>query len=325
MPKISVIVPVYKVEEYLDRCVESILAQTFTDFELILVDDGSPDNCPAMCDEWATKDKRIRVIHKDNEGVSIARNMAVSIAKGQFVTFVDSDDAITQEYLTILWNGITKHNADICVATKIDIDSKTRPTTGISQTFDNCEAIRQYGFINDERFRAPWAKLIKKEIVLKHPFPTDRSYSEDMAIVYKWYFSANIIVDIQSQVYYYTINEEGVTLQKYGLHRLGNLKTLHEMLEFLRDNCLFDLHKLKLDEYLYQLFWQSKELIKINRTDISNKLITEIKNRLRNEESATISEYPQYYNYVYPKRMKWYWTFKGISLKIKNCFRSFSK
>ena len=93
-PKISVIVPVYKVEKFLDRCVESIVGQTYENLEIILVDDGSPDNCPSMCDKWAEKDSRIKVIHKENGGVSSARNAALYAATGDFIGFVDSDDWI---------------------------------------------------------------------------------------------------------------------------------------------------------------------------------------------------------------------------------------
>ena len=91
---ISVIVPVYKVENFLDRCVESIVGQTYENLEIILVDDGSPDNCPAMCDEWAEKDSRIRVIHKENGGLCSARNAGMDIAAGDYLGFVDSDDCI---------------------------------------------------------------------------------------------------------------------------------------------------------------------------------------------------------------------------------------
>ena len=94
MPKISIIVPVYKAEEFLSRCVRSILEQKFRDFELILVDDGSPDGCPAMCDLYVTEDNRVRVIHQDNSGVSAARNAGMEVATGEYVTFVDSDDFI---------------------------------------------------------------------------------------------------------------------------------------------------------------------------------------------------------------------------------------
>lgn len=97
MPTLSIIVPVYKVEPYLHRCVDSILAQTFTDFELILVDDGSPDNCGAICDEYAAKDSRILVIHKENGGLSDARNAGLDIAKGEYIGFVDSDDYISPQ------------------------------------------------------------------------------------------------------------------------------------------------------------------------------------------------------------------------------------
>ena len=102
MPTISVIVPVYKVEPYLRRCVDSILAQTYTDFELILVDDGSPDNCGAICDEYAEKDSRVRVIHQENRGVSAARNLGVREALGKYIAFVDSDDAIHPQMYELL-------------------------------------------------------------------------------------------------------------------------------------------------------------------------------------------------------------------------------
>ena len=103
MPTISIIVPVYKVEPYINRCVQSILDQTYTDFELILVDDGSPDRCGQMCDEWATKDERIRVIHKENGGLSDARNAGLDVARGEYIGFVDSDDYIYPEMYEVLF------------------------------------------------------------------------------------------------------------------------------------------------------------------------------------------------------------------------------
>ena len=112
---ISIVVPVYKVEKYLDKCVQSILAQTYKDFELILVDDGSPDNCPQMCDEYAKKNKKIRVVHKNNGGLSDARNAGTTIASGEFVTYVDSDDYVSKDYLAILNDLRIKHEADISV------------------------------------------------------------------------------------------------------------------------------------------------------------------------------------------------------------------
>lgn len=111
--KLSVVVPVYKVEKYLDRCIESILTQTFSDFELILVDDGSPDNCPRMCDEWAEKDSRIKVIHQENGGLVAAVKHGIGLACAEYIAFVDSDDWIEPTFLQVLYNGIVENRADV--------------------------------------------------------------------------------------------------------------------------------------------------------------------------------------------------------------------
>ena len=111
--KISVIVPVYKVEPYLDKCVSSIVNQTHKNLEIILVDDGSPDNCPAMCDAWAEKDSRIRVMHKTNGGLSDARNAGMAVATGELMAFVDSDDWIVPDMYEYLYQRLTEDNSDI--------------------------------------------------------------------------------------------------------------------------------------------------------------------------------------------------------------------
>ena len=112
-PLLSIIVPVYKVEKYLSECIDSILAQTLTDFELILVDDGSPDHCPEICDEYAKKDDRIVVIHKANGGVSSARNSGILAAQGDYIGFVDADDLIVPEMYAFLYDAILKHHVDL--------------------------------------------------------------------------------------------------------------------------------------------------------------------------------------------------------------------
>ncbi len=125
-PLISVIVPVYKVELYLDRCVESIVNQTYSNLEIILVDDGSPDNCPAMCDAWVAKDSRIRVIHKKNGGLSDARNAGMTVATGEYIAFVDSDDWLEIQMYQCLYEAMTMTDADIasCGARRVWLDGK---------------------------------------------------------------------------------------------------------------------------------------------------------------------------------------------------------
>ena len=112
---ISVIVPVYRVEQYLDACIESILGQTFQDFELILVDDGSPDNCGEICDRYAGQDARIRVVHQENRGLSGARNTGTGLAEGKYITYIDSDDRIGPEYLEVLYNNAVEYRAQVSV------------------------------------------------------------------------------------------------------------------------------------------------------------------------------------------------------------------
>ena len=115
MEKISVIVPVYEVEAYLDRCVQSIVDQTYTNLEIVLVDDGSPDNCGAMCDAWAEKDSRIRVIHQENGGLSAARNAGLAVATGDLIGFVDSDDYVSGDMYQLLWENMKTEGSDIAV------------------------------------------------------------------------------------------------------------------------------------------------------------------------------------------------------------------
>ena len=123
MPRLSVIVPVYKVEKYIHKCVDSILNQTFTDFELILVDDGSPDNCGRICDEYAEKDSRVRVIHKKNGGVSDARNVGVVESKGDYISFVDPDDWIETNALEQIWNKAEANLKSVLASSAINFGS----------------------------------------------------------------------------------------------------------------------------------------------------------------------------------------------------------
>ncbi len=118
-PEISIIVPVYKVEKYLNECIDSILAQTFTDFELILVDDGSPDNCPALCDAAAEKDSRVRVIHKINGGVSTARNAGLAAAQGNWIGFVDPDDFVDKTYYEKMLRAAKQAGAELAVCNEV--------------------------------------------------------------------------------------------------------------------------------------------------------------------------------------------------------------
>ncbi|MBQ4581769.1 MAG: glycosyltransferase family 2 protein [Oscillospiraceae bacterium] len=180
MPKVSVIVPVYRVEEYLDQCVASVCAQTFTDWELILVDDGSPDRCGAMCDEWAAKDGRIRVIHRENGGLSAARNSGVLVAEGAFVFYLDSDDYLEPDALERLLTVQEACDADVVVGgyyyTYADREETAEMAWGASTTLLRSEAVE--ALVGGKLQNFAWGKLLRAGIARQYLFPEGRLFED---------------------------------------------------------------------------------------------------------------------------------------------------
>lgn len=186
-PKISVIVPVYKTEGLLDRCVESIVGQTYKNLEIILVDDGSPDNCPAMCDEWAEKDSRIRVIHKENGGVSSARNAALDIATGDYIGFVDSDDWIEPEMYSSLIQKISESgkNIALCSYYAVEISGERYECRCVvdKEVLDKDDYFRFIVLGGDGGYI--WNRLYDADILKEVRFDGDIWYSEDLLFNFK--------------------------------------------------------------------------------------------------------------------------------------------
>lgn len=180
MPKVSIIVPVYRVEEYLDQCVASVCAQTFTDWELILVDDGSPDRCGAMCDEWAAKDGRIRVIHRENGGLSAARNSGVSVAEGTFVFYLDSDDYLEPDALERLLQAQQAEDADVVVGgyyyTYADREETAEMAWSASTTLLRSEAAE--ALVGGKLQNFAWGKLLRAGIAQQYLFPEGRLFED---------------------------------------------------------------------------------------------------------------------------------------------------
>lgn len=225
VPLVSVVVPVYKVERYLARCLDSIARQTFTGFEAILVDDGSPDSCGGICDDYARRDGRFRVIHQENGGLSAARNAGLRQCRGRFVTFVDSDDCISIDMFAHMLSVQERTRADI-----VSVSHTTEPTIffqiELSQNSDRDgtfvdglhvfaqrDAVRYYlqtlnALKNDEA--SAWAKLYKKEIfdIVKYP---NGVYYEDMVTTLKSIMSCNKYAKSDRVCYYYNQESAGIT------------------------------------------------------------------------------------------------------------------
>ncbi len=211
-PKISVIVPVYKVEKYLDKCVDSIVKQTFTDTEILLVDDGSPDNCGKMCDEWAKKDSRIKVIHKENGGLSDARNFGYEASMGKYVIFIDSDDFIEADMLSVLYDLINQNNADISVCGICNCyETGMYPQCEKEEEFviSGKAAIKEV--LRGERIPGGVVtRLIKRDLLLNHKFIVGKTY-EDAFFTPELFLKANIVAVTTKAYYYYWHRNDSIT------------------------------------------------------------------------------------------------------------------
>ena len=236
-PNLSIIVPIYNVEKQLDVCINSILNQTFSNFELILVDDGSPDNCGKICDEYKKKDNRITVIHKKNGGLSDARNAGLDIAKGKYIGFVDSDDIIHPRMYEILFQCINKSDSDIAQCKfKIHLDKYNQTF----EEYDNKTAI--IDMIDNNKINVnSWNKLYKCELFETLRFPKGKIH-EDEFLTYKLLYNSKNIAYIDEELYYYYQNDNGIMSGSNILKRLDRIEALEERSKFFLENGDNDLY-----------------------------------------------------------------------------------
>lgn len=215
MPEISVIVPVYKIEPYIRECIESILNQTFTDFELILVDDGSPDKCPQICDEYARKDNRVIVIHKQNGGLSSARNEGLDYvfanSSSKYISFIDGDDYIHQSFLMTHFEEISSCDLSICYYEKInekDADFSNDPVEKTKSFILTSDDAWDFNF-PDFSFVVSWNKLYRRDVFLGLRFPTGKN-NEDGFILHWLMGKVNYIKVIPQKLYFYRFRHDSI-------------------------------------------------------------------------------------------------------------------
>ncbi len=242
MPLISVIVPVYKVEPYLRRCVDSILAQTFSDFELILVDDGSPDGCGAICDEYAQKDSRVVVFHKENGGQATARNMGIEyvLKKGQsqWVAFVDSDDWLHPEYLQRMYQAVVNHAADIAICgheQTAEITAFSRPIAESAPLVRNKRQLQEAKLQLGIGVAVPWNKLYHVNLLQTIRFPEQKA-NEDEFVGYLFLWAAETGVILEDKLYYYFQRADSAMGRPFSIKRLDGFEAFLQQLDFYKDN-----------------------------------------------------------------------------------------
>ena len=235
-PLISVIVPVYNVEQYIDRCVESIINQTYQNLEIILVDDGSTDNSGIKCDEWKKKDKRVVVVHKKNGGLSDARNAGLEIANGEYIGFVDSDDYICLDMYRILSETMEKTQANIVECkrrrfTDSDTNLSANSCDFSIEVFDAEQALLEL-ILERKLKQTAWNKLYQRRSITTL-FEVGK-INEDEYWTYQIFGKAKKIVSVDTELYYYYQRESSIMHEKYSVKRLDGVKARKERLEYIK-------------------------------------------------------------------------------------------
>ena len=251
-PLVSVIIPVYKVEAYLTACVESVLAQTYRNFEIILVDDGSPDNCPQMCDELAARDSRIRVIHKENGGLSSARNTGIDAARGDYLAFLDSDDLWTPLFLERLYHAVEETGADMAVCLfrrfRGEIPTElpeTVPTVALTQQ-EAFECL--FGVRNENMVVAP-NKLYRRELFVAVRYPVGQIH-EDEAVIHEIIGGTNTVAWVDEAHYLYREAPNSITTASFSLKRLDEMYAKEQRISYFEAQGMRDLADLTRLSYL---------------------------------------------------------------------------
>lgn len=228
MPKVSIVVPVYKVEPYIENCIESIIHQTYKDFELILVDDGSPDRCPQICEEYALQDSRIKVIHKENGGLSDARNVGLKNAVGEYVTYIDSDDSVHPLYIETLLKAILETKSDFAIVDFLKVYSTAEYKTINIKDIDikKMKSKDVLALILYQKFHdvSVWGGLYPLEMAKVFTFPVGKLF-EDLYTSYKFYLNAEYVAVIDAKLYYYLQRKNSIMSSEL------SQRYIHDMLE----------------------------------------------------------------------------------------------
>lgn len=310
---ISLIVPVYKVEKYLSRCIESILEQTYKEIEIILVDDGSPDSCPEICDNYASRDKRIQVIHKRNGGLSDARNAGIEAARGEYLGFIDSDDYIHPAMYMELWKAIQRYEADVAMCDIQRVDGE-----GGEACIVQSENVRIYSGrkavenILDKNLHVvsvvSWGKLYRRRLFEGIRFPVGRLH-EDEFTTYQLFYRSSKVAFIEGRYYYYFQRPDSIMGKLRREFSTDGLEAYRQMGEFFRirqDEHLLYLVKYK---YLYMLKEASTELKK-DKKRAAKGLAGKLDEEYRREYRHYIR------NMQEPKRKARLWLYRWFGISI---------
>lgn len=278
---ISIIVPVFNVEKYLPKCIESLIHQTYKNIEIILVDDGSSDKSGMICDQYAKVDSRIKVIHKINEGQSIARNKGLSIAKGEFIAFVDSDDWVNDRYCEILLSLIS--NSDLAICSYKKTTKKNQTTLQLKSSYDIISLNKNhlwkeiFGKLNN----AVWNKLYKRELLKKISFQPGIYHGEDLLFNLKYIKNCKNANMTTSKLYYYNTRTNSITKSPFSEKKKFELISKDIALNYIKENCPYLL--LTAQKYCFRARLNLlRGIILANVEEAQDTLIKECESYLKN-------------------------------------------
>ena len=322
MPEISIIVPVYRAEKYLNACVDSILRQTYADFELVLIEDGSSDQSGAICDEYAQKDDRVRVIHQPNQGQAAARNHALPMTQGRWLCYVDSDDMIHPQMLEHLYRAAVESGAGISMCQFLEAPE---PPENYEQPADFSYQLltmdeQTLTELHDRDQYPGWvacAKLIRRELVEGYPFHTGRVYEDNEAVT-RWLLPAKTLAMLPTQRYFYRTNPESTTKSQCSLKRLDYLWALESMISYFQSVGFHTLAQRFVERYVEAAasacYGVRNEL---KRPERANGILTDVQRFLRRENlKLTRRERLSLLEAAHPNAMGAFWKTAGKVRKL---------
>lgn len=283
---ISIVVPVYNVQNYLDCCVKSLVSQSYSNIEIILVDDGSTDNSANICDEWKKKDPRIRVIHKQNGGLSDARNAGMAMATGAYIGFVDSDDYIHKDMYRLLYENLLENKSDISacgIELFWDNDSKTKTlTNGFNGTLTAEEAM--LAIINEDNLKQPvWNKLYKTRLVRKISFPIGKQH-EDVFWSYQALGVVKLISVFDTPLYFYRQRQNSIMGSGFSLKSLDSLEAKQQRCKYIDMHFPSVSQAARINLWFSCIYAMQMSLRYLDKEDFpnANRCIIHTKNNVRN-------------------------------------------
>jgi glycosyltransferase involved in cell wall biosynthesis len=323
MPKISVIVPVYKAEQYLHDCIDSILSQTYTDYEVILVEDGSPDDCGRICEAFAAKYDCISVIHQENRGQAAARNHAMQFAKGDWICFVDSDDLIHPQMLELLYEAAVSGSAPISMCQMLEAETLPEDFCNPLEakfeelTMDEQTLLR----LHDADAYPAWvacAKLIRRDLVTSYPFREGRVFEDNEAVCH-WVCGGKKLATMDHKLYFYRTNQGSTTKSSFSMKKLDYLWALESIIRYYDSVGFTRLRSRFADRYIEAVISGCNGVRYILGQEAAVRTIEKQYRKFAREQKLKLSQaqFEALLDVTHPKLIKAYWPVAGAVRTIR--------